>query len=89
MDDNEGRKVDDNKMKMTTSTVMIKIMWTLIMITVTTANLDQGREHLGKGTWKLADQTNSMIIWTRMVTMIMWTRRMVKATMWKRMVTIM
>ena len=40
--------MDDNKMKMTTSTVMIKIMWTLIMITVTTANFDQGREQLGE-----------------------------------------
>ena len=38
-----------------------------------------------RGNW----QTNSMIIWTRMVTMIMWTRRMLKATMWTRMVTIM
>ena len=53
MDGNEDKKVDDNIMKMTMSmsTVMKKIMWTVIMRMVTTVNFDQGREQSGKGTW--------------------------------------
>ena len=56
MDGNEDKKVDDNIMKMTRSTVIMKSMWRVIMIMMKTVNFGQGREQAGKGTWKLSDQ---------------------------------
>ena len=50
MDGNEDKKVDDNIMKMTMSTVMMKSMWRVIMIMMKTVNFGQGREQAGKGT---------------------------------------
>ena len=49
MDGNEDKKVDNNIMKMTMSTVIMKSMWRVIMIMMKTVNFSPGREQAGKG----------------------------------------